>query len=316
MLKEKLLGSLLKTQRGRNVSTKIGKTNTTLNTYAPEILLTAGIGLGVISAILLVRAGRRHEATLGQLSDDLHDTVEEAMDIVASDAPEEDKSQTIEEIGRNAVTYGWEATKLYAPGVGVGLLSIVLILKSHGVMKGRNDALIALVGVLEQSFMAYRGRVASVIGEDEEEELYYGLGRRTVRTKTVDEDGKKHTSKHIEIVLPDDINDPELNARLFDEGNPNWKPNRSVNGFFLAAKERYWNDILHLNGHVTLNDVYKSLNMRDTPEGAIVGWSLLAEQGDDYIDFGLSKPANATQSETETRWLLTFNTNGIIFQHI
>ena len=64
---------------------------------------------------------------------------------------------------------------------------------------------------------------------------------------------------------------------------------------------------------MTLNEVYRELGYKETPEGAIVGWAMSAP-GDDFVDFGLHKGVNTNPDDP--RAILDFNVNGVIYEYI
>jgi hypothetical protein len=88
---------------------------------------------------------------------------------------------------------------------------------------------------------------------------------------------------------------------------------------FLKSVQNHMNDMLHVRGHVLLNDVYDRLGIDRTPEGALVGW-LMGGVGDNYVDFNIYDFQSAAKRDfvngIEPSILLDFNVDGVIYEHI
>jgi hypothetical protein len=183
---------------------------------------------------------------------------------------------------------------------------------SHGIIKGRNKALFATVQLLEQGFAKYRGRVREELGEDADERFFHGAEKKTITTSSEDENGEKQKTKEVTNSIPEEY-DGSMYTRIFDASSPEFSPDKEMNHFYLSANERYFNDILQIKSYVILNDVYEALHIPQTPEGAVVGWSLNAP-GDNFIDFGIDKAIN--KHVGDNRFVLDFNVNGVVFEYI
>nr|NIQ05594.1 hypothetical protein [Candidatus Korarchaeota archaeon]NIU82397.1 hypothetical protein [Candidatus Thorarchaeota archaeon]NIW12870.1 hypothetical protein [Candidatus Thorarchaeota archaeon]NIW51064.1 hypothetical protein [Candidatus Korarchaeota archaeon] len=80
---------------------------------------------------------------------------------------EDDEEEEIREGLRRLYLEGGKLTvKTYGPGFFMGAASLGLILASHGLMRQRNQALLATMAVIERSFSTYRGRVITELGEE------------------------------------------------------------------------------------------------------------------------------------------------------
>lgn len=90
--------------------------------------------------------------------------------------------------------------RVYGPSILLASTSVYLILASHGVMKARNEALIAAVKVLDEGFKQYRSRVVEEFGSDVDERLYFGADKQTVVTKE-EIDGKTKRSRKTPTLL-------------------------------------------------------------------------------------------------------------------
>jgi hypothetical protein len=162
----------------------------------------------------------------------------------------------------------------------------------------------------EQAFAEYRARVKEEFGEDKDRDFRAGI--RDI--EVTDEDGTKRVAAHID----NQVNASRY-ARFFDEANPNWEKKAEYNLLFLKSVQNHMNDLLHVRGHVMLNDVYDRLGFDRTPEGAIVGW-LMGGEGDNYIDFNIydfqSEAKRDFVNGVEPSILLDFNVDGMIYEHI
>ena len=62
-----------------------------------------------------------------------------------------------------------------------------------------------------------------------------------------------------------------------------WNNQNEFNEIFLRCHERYFNDLLNVQGYVFLNEVLENLGMKRTKIGQLYGWTL---KNSDYISFG------------------------------
>lgn len=85
--------------------------------------------------------------------------------------------------------------------------------------------------------------------------------------------------------------------RSFGRGNPNFSEIDMQNKFFLRAILNHMNDLLRVQGHVTVNDVYQAIGLPTTDEGRTAGWT-----GDTYVSFG-------DVPRKDSSFPLTFNIN-------
>lgn len=200
----------------------------------------------------------------------------------------------------------------YGPTVTIGLVGLGCILASNGILRQRNVALAAAYQTVSTAFGEYRKRVAREIGEEREYDIYRGF-----RTEEI-EDPNTHEIKKVTHV-DDDPNGLSPYARFFDELSDCWQKTPEFNLLFLRQKQSYFNDLLHAQGFVFLNDVYKELGIPATQAGNIVGWEI-SENGDNYIDFGIydfnSEQARAFVNGYERSIRLDFNVDGPILQNL
>lgn len=276
-----------------------GRTGLLIKKNAPTILTMTGIAGGVTAAVLGAKAALKSEGQLDELKKDIEDVKR-----VAVDNEDRVKGMTF-----YYVKHGKQVLRTYGPALAVGSVSIASILWGHGIMKGRNAALMASYAAMERSFAAYRDRVRRSL--EEHPELVDKIWASGIqKTGEQDENG-------------DDIYEACLDNRhpyvhFFDEGNPEWSEDMDYNINYLKIKERMWNDKLITRGHVFLNEVLEDLGIPHTSEGALVGW-LFNGNGDGFIDFNMNRI-----KENHDRFLMSldkclvleFNVDGVIYDRI
>lgn len=280
----------------------IGHQRLVIGKHSPHILFVAGT-VGVVSAtVLACRATLKLEKTLDGVKEDLEGVKQ--LEVEADDNYSEANK-------RKDLAYAYskglfELTKLYAPALAVGGISLIALTGSHVQMSRRNTALTAAYAGLHQAYTEYRARVREELGEERELDLFHGVCLAEVE----DENGKKKTVKQI------DPNTLSPHWKFFDEGNPNYTKDAEINKLFVQCQQNYANDLLRARGHVFLNEVYQSLGMDHTSAGSVVGW-VISKDGNNFIDFGLTRPENARFANGwERSILLDFNVDGVIYDKI
>jgi len=206
--------------------------------------------------------------------------------------------------------------KLYAPSVLLGAASIGCILGSHYILNKRNVGLMAAYAILNDSFKKYRGRVVDEFGAQKDFAFHNDIKETTVTETVINEDGTKTKTKKTVLLLED--NQPSGYARFFDESSVQWRKDYTHNLFFLKAQQNYANDLLKMQGHVFLNEVYDMLSLPRSSAGALVGWVYEGDNiGDNYIDFGIYAPENVDAvNGYAKKFLLDFNVDGVIYDAI
>lgn len=296
------------------VTSKVGRQVLKVRKHSPAILFVGGI-VGVVgTAVLASRATLKLDDILAEA----HEKIEkvkttDVSEIVGVDYDEEARHKDL------VIVYVQTAIKIgrvYAPALGLGILSIAALTGSHVILTRRNAALTAAYALLDKGFRDYRARVEKELGAEKERELRYGLEEREV----FDDDlGKVVKTK-------DFMRNGSIYARCFDETNMNWQkgPDR-YNQFFLATTQQYANDKLRAQGHLFLNEVYDLLGFERSKEGAVVGWIWnpcdgSPSQGDGYVDFGIfvgdrESGLRFARGVERSVWL-DFNVDGIIYDKI
>lgn len=280
------------------VNRTIGKVGLKLAESSPHIMFGAGIvGVGV-ATVLACRSTLKLEETVDDIRTDV-DAVQ-TMNyerIGRVDAKEERAKDMLYVSAKSASKVG----KLYGPSIIVGGASVALLVTSHYKLTKRNAALTTTLAAVSQAYAAYRGRVKDLIGPDRELEIYHGVREIEVPT----EDGR------LEIKKVSDPTKLSIYAKLFDQNSKMWEPHSETNELTIRGVQNGCNIDLRARGYLFLNDVYKRLGLPQTTAGQIVGWVWDNEDGDNFVDFGLTDPQNEYATDTNEFWL-DFNVDGPI----
>jgi len=282
--------------------------------HSPTILFGAGV-VGVVGTVILAS-----RATL-QLDDILNE--HDAKKMMARNLHEDTVSEAGQSYSETAYKSDMvvlhtrlvlEITKLYAPAIGLGVVSIGALSGSHIILSKRNTSLMAAYAAVEKGFKEYRGRVVADVGEEKDREYRYGS--ETITETVVDKDGKSKTVERRVV----SAEGHSVYAKFFDRSNKNWENTQEYNEFFLKEVQDHMTDRLRLRGHLFLNEVYYELGMEHTTPGAVVGWRMQGD-GDHYVDFGIWSRENRDRlndfaTGREDMILLDFNVDGIIYDKI
>lgn len=282
------------------VSRTVGRQTLQLSAASPKLLFAVGlVGFGA-TVVLAAKATLRLEEEV------LFPAEKHLVDLQMLTHENYTEKDRLHDKTLVYVDSALKITKLYAPAIVVGVISVGCLTKSHNILTKRNAGLTAAYAALEKGFNQYRERVVSEYGEQKDKELLYGVVEREIVEET------KNGPVVKTVRGPADVS---VYAKFFDELNPNWQPNPEWNMIYLKAQETYFNNRLHAIGHVFLNEVYDHLAIERTQAGQEVGW-FLSPEGDNYVEFGLY---DGTRSKVrdfvngfEGAILLDFNVDGII----
>jgi hypothetical protein len=283
-----------------------------LRKHSPVLLFGAGI-VGVIgTAILASKATLKLDEALKETRN-LLDDVNNAE--ITTNYSASDQTQDRLYIYIRATT---KMVRLYAPAIGVGVLTVGALTGSHVVLSRRNVAMTAAYAALDKGWREYRQRVVDQYGIDKDRELRYNLQDHKIA---------KDGPEGVELQTIKQIGDASCSvyARMFDEacGSRSWSRDPGYNQLFLSAQQNYANDLLKARGYVFLNDVYEMLGLSHTSAGQIVGWIYNPSGdhgGDNYIDFGIFDGDRHSGMRFVKGYadsiLLDFNVDGIIWDKI
>ena len=285
-----------------------------LKKRSPEILVAVGVVGTVVSAVMACKATTKINTILDETKEQLDKIHEYAgnPDVAEKYNAEDAKKDT-------AIVYGQagvKLAKLYAPAVGLGILSISSILASNNILRKRNMAISAALAAATQDFKDYRNRVIERFGKEVDHQLRYNIKAEEIEETVTDEKGKeKKVKKNVEVA------DPNASgyAKYFTRSNPYWEEDSSYVEMFLRSQQNYANDKLKANGHLTLNDVYDMLGFHDSKAGMVVGWiyDLDHPNGDNYVEFDVKKVNLPNeQGGYEEAYAIDFNVDGNIYNEM
>lgn len=291
------------------VKTKLG-----IKKHSPEILVAAGIGTGIVAAIVACKQTIKANDIVAEARKSLQN-IEDVKELAANNEVEYTEENEQEDRKTIGMQVAVGMVKTYALPVGLGVLSITCILAGHHILKKRNVALAAAYSALSTDFMNYRKRVVNKYGKDVDFMLKNGLEKQIVANQVIDpETGEVKETK--EEVLTYEGDKLSQYARVFDEvGSTQWTPSADHNRAFLLMEQNYFNERIRTRGYIFLNEVYERLGFRPTKAGSVVGW---VYQNADYegIDFGIFTAHTQKAAEflegTEPSIILDFNVQGDI----
>ena len=282
--------------------------------HSPELLLGVGIAGAIVTVVAACKATLKVNEVMEEHKEDLEKidyAVEHPEEIKeGKEYTEEDAKQ--DKIIRYKETVV-EVVKAFAPVVILGTLSIGCMLKSNDILNKRNLSLAAAYTLLDQTFKEYRERAAKRFGEDVEKDLYYNLGE--IEYTETDENGEFKPTTKEKII----IDSGQGYAKYFTRSNPDWDDNEDFITMFLRAQQTTANNMLRKKGWLTLNDVYKLLNFKETKAGMMVGWKYEPNNkiGDNFIQFDVVKTKMMNEDGIlETVYLIDFNVDGDIYNRL
>lgn len=289
------------------VTSKAGTQLLSVRTHSPKVMFVAGV-VGVVGTVVLAC---RSTMKLEEVLDEHAETLEKVESFHENHNFDSERDYQQAKVGAY-IRVGVRIAKLYAPAIGVGLLSVAALTGSHVVLTNRNTALTAALVATDKAYKAYRDRVRAELGDEKDREFRYG-SRDVEIVEETEEGPVTKTIKRYDESVP-----PSQYSKIFDEGNDNWERNPESNLLFLRAQQQYATDRLRSRGYLFLNEVYRSLGLKATRAGQIVGWSV--EKGDDFVDFGVfdvnREDARDFVNGWNSRVLLDFNVAGPILNLI
>ncbi len=282
--------------------------------HSPKILFVAGT-VGVVTATVLAC-----RATL-KVSDVLDEHETTLSNIGALDRTE---LMTEEDVTRSThkrqIKTAVDIAKLYAPAIGLGVVSIAALTGSHVILSKRNGAVMAAYAAVDRAYKEYRQRVSDEYGQDVDRKFASGSDNVLVEEKT--SDGKTKTT--VGTAAMKDRPGKSPYGVIFDQQSHKFSKEPGRNAMTLQMNQNYANDKLRANGHLFLNEVHDMLGLPRTKAGAVVGWvhrhDSEEKTGDNYVSFGIYdgdlERAEAFVEGIEDCVWLDFNVDGIILDLI
>lgn len=318
-----------------NFRGSLDRTKFKIKKASPEIMLvTAIIGAGA-ATVLACRATLKASKKVEECKQQIEEI--EASNTTLNNDDVYCEADTKREIRNIYINTGIEIAKYYAPAAIIGTLSLVSVLSSHKIMRGRNAALASAYALTSASFKEYRKRVVEKYGKDIDDALKYGTTTTQVETKIVDENGNEKTvTEEVKSINTDDDSHAYSEfAVFFDDFNQNWSPSPMYNAKFLKRVENEankklverYNERTKKPGFLFLIEVldmmgYDKENLgRDKLKAAqVVGWLYDPENpvGDNevilkLVDSQTGKINRDFANGTEPSVLVDFNVDGTIW---
>lgn len=308
-------------KKAGNVAIKAGMK---IRKVSPELMLAGGIVAGVAAIVTACIATKK------VIQDPEIQKSKEEIDRIANgdvsswkkvndDGTEEEltKKEIVGQKVKICANYIWKYLKAFGLPAFLCVLSVGLILGSHGILKKRYVSTTLAYKALDEAFKDYRKRVQEAVGVDKEMHFFNGTeegGEVTV----INEDGTAVTTKDAVKT-----HDKKYSPYEFDFNSHtapgNWEANSDYNLMFLRNAENYLNDLLNSRGHVFLNEALDALGLKRTREGAVVGW-VKGSGGDDYVDLGFADYYTDEYCDAHDGYLknihLNFNVDGVIWNKI
>lgn len=274
-----------------------------LKKNSPQILFYGGIVGTVATTVLASRATLKAVPVAEELKF--------SRELLDEDMAKGRVSEDVytQEATRQYVTAAGKMTKLYAPTVIVGGLSIAALTKSHQQLTSRNTALTMAYTGLFKTFENYRGRVREQLGTDIDQQFLHG----TV-TEEIAVEGKDGKVKTKEITSLDKMSLASTTV-LYDSKNAgSWSKDPGYNQTYLDNQQSWANVLLQRKGYLFLNEVLDMLQIPGTPEGQLIGWLFRDVGGNEtWIDFGHHKDGEFVAGYAKDV-LLDFNAYPILDQ--
>lgn len=248
-----------------------------------EIMLITGAVGTVAATVTAVIQTRKIDYAF----DDARDEINYAEEKLEEEAITPEEANKI--VKKARIHEGLAIMKLYAGPVILEGVGLGLIFASHAKLRKENTALSAALATVSGAFLRYRERVRERYGEDAEREIKYGIKHAEVETEETDEKGRTKKVKK-DVTYVDDL--PGDYSRFFDSSSRRYDfTDNQFNISYLNSRQNYWNDVLRINGYVTLNEVYRDLDIPVIPDGIVLGWMYSKDPemqiGKPYIDFGI-----------------------------
>ena len=181
----------------------------------------------------------------------------------------EEKKKELHKEKLNAVEVVKTTWKCYLPAAGTCLASAACIIGSNSVHMKRHAALAAAYKLSETALTEYRDKVIETVGEKKEKEVREAIAKDKVDRNPVSKS---------EVIVTD--RGTTLCCDAWGER------------YFYSSRDEITRVINELNrkmnneGYISLNDLYRELQLWPSPSGDIVGWR---------ADWGLIQPSFSTQ---------------------
>lgn len=256
---------------------------------SPEILLGAGIACAAAGTIVACKA----TLMIPEIKEEYNAALYELEKYEA--AEEVDDGYVRKETRKLSFHTGVRVVRIFAVPAALELMALLLVLKSHGVIKDRYLGASSECAALAAGFSTYRKLVREKYGDKIDQEFRFGVHTEEIEETKIDSKGKeKIVKKKVKVIDGQEISQY---AKFFDAASCEWQDDPEYNLMFLKKMEQVANDMLHgrgPNGILFLNEVYDLLDIPRTKAGQLCGWINNPDDpdSDDYVDFGIFNKTN------------------------
>lgn len=279
---------------------------------SPEILLGLGIVCGVAAVVTACVASRKVDQVLEETNADL-DEAEKKLD----KAQNANDNVAIREYKHDIVKVwcgcAWKFAKLYGPTAFLVGASVASILTSHGILKRRYLTTAAAYKALDEAYKAYREYVRDDLGYGEGENAIAARAKCANDIHVENDDGAIEKKEGRSLVHGLTKSPYEFDFNRYTAPST-WRAKPELNEVFLKSQEKYCTDLLHVQGHLFLNEALDAVGLERTTLGQRLGWFLGA--GDDRVDFrfieGYVRDFNTDSDLCKKNIRLNFNCDGFI----
>lgn len=300
-----------------NVNALVQKTKFQLKAHSPEILVVSGVVGLIASTVLACRATIKAKEVIDKANEDLDQVAEYKENGICDENTEYTEEMAhidTVDIRRKEVL---ALTKLYVIPVGLGVLSLACILKSHGILRDRNSQLAAAYMAVDNAFKGYRKRVAERFGDEVDKQLLHNVQEKEIEEKTTDSKGNEKIKKKKICVA--DPNAQSEYVKYFTRSNPNWSEESVYNERFFALVQHAASERLIANGHLTLNEVFDFIGFQHTKAGMVVGWIYDPKNpiGDNQVIFDICEVClTDEEGNFDHGYAIDFNVDGNIYNYM
>ena len=305
-------------------------TKTRVSAKSPEILMVIGGVTFIATVVVACKQTLKCEEILDshqRKMDDIEDCLELASEEGSGVTYDDEQAKKDKAVA--FVQTGVEFAKIYAPAIGLGIISIACFGGSFHIMKKRNLALGVAYTALDTAFREYRGRVKEELGEEADSHFRYGYEKvKKGLIAGTDAEGNRVAveGKDLDTVPWNEDGDGVLDGATFvfaPETSRYYFPDELHNQSTITSARTQAQIDFDMKGFIFLNDVLKMLGLKEVPYGQLVGWK--KGFGDPYIDFR-AKPVyrlapkdpnrNPLGLDYECIWEFDFNHCGTIWDKI
>lgn len=292
---------------------------------SPSVLVGVGIGLAVLGTAAACKATLEADDILEEANAELEKcnmVAEQFPDKYSEEAHRKDK-------GIVAVKTGLKLLKAYSPAIILFAGGIGSILCGFNILNKRYLAVIAAYEALDKSYSFYRNGVIAELGEEADKRFRHGIAKKELEVDKFDDEGNPTGKKKKAKVYTEDERGLSPYSYFFMPPCKDYTDNPYYNLKFLKDMEQYFNDKLHIEGHVYLDEVLKALDIPiktfvegEYPAEHMVGWldkDMYGDRckGNGYISFGIEELYNKLNGSVvpdviEPVMLLDFNVDGLI----